>query len=79
MFVPMRIRGFSTTIPGIEDIACNEVESLLGCRSEPGVGRIFFEAGTESIYLLNLGARTLHKIFRIETLAPKNLEAIRLR
>ena len=24
-------------------------------------------------------ARTLHKIFRIETLAPKNLEAIRLR
>lgn len=62
MCVLMRIRVFSTTIPGIEDIACSEVESLLGCRSEPGVGRIFFEAGTESIYLLNLGARTLHKI-----------------
>jgi len=54
---------FFATVPcGIEDIASEEVYELIGCRAKPDVGRIFFEASLESIFLLNLKASTLNKI-----------------
>ncbi len=44
-------------------------------RSKPE--RIIMDHG-DTIKPVNL-ARTLHRLFRMETLAPKNLEAVRLR
>ncbi|RJS89163.1 class I SAM-dependent RNA methyltransferase [Candidatus Bathyarchaeota archaeon] len=56
------MRLFATTVPGAEDLAAQEVEALLGCRPEPGVGRIYFEGPREAVYLLNLRSRTLYKV-----------------
>ena len=55
-------RFFATTDRGLEKVAAREVEDLLGCKAEPDVGRIFFEADLEAIFKLNLCARTLHKV-----------------
>jgi len=58
-----RLRFFATTIIGLEDIAAKEVENLLGGKVERDVGRIIFEGQVSDIYILNLKARTINKIF----------------
>ncbi|MEM2394384.1 MAG: tRNA (guanine(6)-N2)-methyltransferase [Candidatus Bathyarchaeia archaeon] len=58
-----RFQFFATTVIGLEDVAAEEVESMLGCKAERGVGRITFEGKTADIYLLNLKARTINKFF----------------
>jgi len=58
----MTARFFATTIPGIEDIAAHEIKNLLKCKAIPDVGKVFFDADVESVYRLNLTARTLHKV-----------------
>jgi len=58
----MGMEFFATTVQGIEDIAGEEVETLLGCRATPDVGKVFFTADLDAAYHLNLGARTLHKV-----------------
>ncbi|MEM3731666.1 MAG: tRNA (guanine(6)-N2)-methyltransferase [Candidatus Bathyarchaeia archaeon] len=59
----VRFQFFATTVIGLEDIAAKEIEALLGCKAEQGVGRITFEGDTADIYLLNLKARTINKFF----------------
>jgi len=54
---------FATTVPGLEDVAAREVELLIGCRAQPDVGKVFFQAPLEAVYRLNLAARTLHRVF----------------
>ncbi|RLI22305.1 hypothetical protein DRO54_01420 [Candidatus Bathyarchaeota archaeon] len=58
----MRVRYFATVSPGIEDVASKEVEEIVGCRAAPDIGKIFFEADTKSVYILNLKASTLNKV-----------------
>ena len=58
-----RLRFFATTVIGLEDVAAKEVENLLGGKVEQDVGRIIFEGQVPDIYLLNLKARTINKIF----------------
>jgi tRNA (guanine6-N2)-methyltransferase len=57
------LQFFATTVMGIEDIAAEEVENLLGVKVERDVGRIAFEGETADIYRLNLKARTINKVF----------------
>ncbi|MEM2281108.1 MAG: tRNA (guanine(6)-N2)-methyltransferase [Candidatus Bathyarchaeia archaeon] len=54
---------FATTVMGIEDIAAREVEEILDFKAERDVGRILFKGRVSDIYLLNLKARTINKIF----------------
>ncbi|MCS7119692.1 MAG: tRNA (guanine(6)-N2)-methyltransferase [Nitrososphaerota archaeon] len=54
---------FATTARGIEDIACEEVAELARISAKPEVGRISFSGRLEDIYLLNLKARTINKVF----------------
>ena len=58
----MKTKFFATVSPGIEDIASKEVERLIGCKAIPDIGKIFFEASIENVYILNLKASTLNKI-----------------
>jgi len=58
-----RLRFFATTVIGLEDIAAMEVERLLGFKAEQDVGRILFEGKVSDIYMLNLKARTINKLF----------------
>lgn len=58
-----RLRFFATTVIGLEDVAAKEVENLLGGKVEQDVGRIIFEGQVSDIYILNLKARTINKIF----------------
>jgi tRNA (guanine6-N2)-methyltransferase len=58
-----RLKFFATTVIGIEDIAAMEVEDLLGIKAQQDVGRILFEGHLSNIYLLNLKARTINKLF----------------
>lgn len=58
----MKIKFFATVSFGIEDIASQEVEELIGCKASVDVGKIFFEADVESVYTLSLKASTLNKI-----------------
>jgi len=55
-------RFFATTNRGLEDVAASEVRSLLKCRPQQDVAKIFFDAELEAIYRLNLQARTLHRV-----------------
>jgi predicted metal-dependent RNase len=84
--IPLNIEGKTQTMKLELEVAT--IEGLSGhsdknqlinyvhrLKSKPE--RIIVDHG-DGIKPVNL-ARTLHKIFRIETLAPKNLEAIRLR
>ncbi|MEM4521789.1 MAG: tRNA (guanine(6)-N2)-methyltransferase [Nitrososphaeria archaeon] len=55
--------NFFATVPnGIEDLASAEVERLLGVKCEPDVGKVFFSASLESVYILNLRSSMLNKI-----------------
>jgi len=58
----MKIKFFATVSFGIEDVACKEVEDLIGCKAIPDIGKIFFDANMKSVYTLNLKASTLNKI-----------------
>ena len=58
----MRIKFFATVSPGIEDVASEEVEEIIGCKAIPDIGKIFFEAEEKSVYILNLKASTLNKV-----------------
>lgn len=58
----MRVKFFATVSPGIEDVASEEVEEIIGCRAAPDVGKIFFKADVKSTYVLNLKASTLNKV-----------------
>ncbi|MEM2355578.1 MAG: tRNA (guanine(6)-N2)-methyltransferase [Candidatus Bathyarchaeia archaeon] len=58
-----RLRFFATTVIGLEDIAAKEVENLLNGKVELDIGRIVFEGRPTDIYLLNLKARTINKVF----------------
>jgi len=58
----MKIKFFATVSFGIEDVACKEVEDLIGCKAIPDIGKIFFDADMKSVYALNLEASTLNKI-----------------
>ena len=58
----IRVKFFATVSRGIEDIACEEVHDLLGCRAIPDVGKIFFDGDLKSVYTLNLKASTLNRI-----------------
>ena len=58
-----KLRFFATTVIGLEDVASKEVESLTGARAELDVGRIAFEGSLEDVYLLNLKASTINKVF----------------
>ncbi|MBS7608599.1 MAG: tRNA (guanine(6)-N2)-methyltransferase [Candidatus Bathyarchaeia archaeon] len=58
-----RLRFFATTVIGLEDIAAKEVENLLNGKVELDMGRIVFEGRPTDIYLLNLKARTINKVF----------------
>jgi len=58
-----KLKFFATTVIGLEDIASKEVESLIGVKAEQEVGRIAFQGSLEDIYLLNLKASTINKVF----------------
>ncbi|MEM1610802.1 MAG: tRNA (guanine(6)-N2)-methyltransferase, partial [Sulfolobales archaeon] len=58
-----RLRFFATTIPGIEDIAAEELSSLDASIRGYGRSKVFFEGYLEDIYRLNFSARTINKIF----------------
>lgn len=58
-----RLRLFATTVIGLEDVASKEVENLTGAKAEQDVGRIAFQASLEDVYLLNLKASTINKVF----------------
>ncbi|MEM3629281.1 MAG: tRNA (guanine(6)-N2)-methyltransferase, partial [Candidatus Bathyarchaeia archaeon] len=58
-----RLRFFATTVIGLEDIAAEEVEKLLDKKAKEDIGRIVFEGGITDVYLLNLKARTINKLF----------------
>jgi len=58
-----RLKFFATTVIGLEDIAAMEVERLIGSKAEQDVGRILFEGQVSDIYMLNLKARTINKLF----------------
>ena len=58
-----KLRFFATTVIGLEDVASKEVESLTGVRAELDVGRIAFQGSLKDVYLLNLKAATINKIF----------------
>jgi len=58
-----KLKLFATTVIGLEDISSKEVESLIGVKAEQEVGRIAFQGSLEDIYLLNLKASTLNKVF----------------
>ncbi|MCD6528850.1 class I SAM-dependent RNA methyltransferase [Candidatus Bathyarchaeota archaeon] len=53
---------FATTMAGIEDIAAHEVEELLGCKATPDIGKVFYKSDLNSVYVLNVAARTLNKV-----------------
>ncbi|OYT53596.1 MAG: hypothetical protein B6U77_03635, partial [Candidatus Hecatellales archaeon ex4484_218] len=57
----------ATTITGFEDVASAEVKNLLNVETKPNHGRIFFEAGFDAVYKVNLGGRCIHKVFLILT------------
>lgn len=54
---------FATILTGLEDVATKEVESILGCKAKPNVGKVFFECGIRDAILLNFTSRCLHKVF----------------
>ncbi len=58
-----KLRFFATTVIGLEDVASKEVESLIGLKTEQDVGRIAFHGNLEDVYLLNLKASTINKVF----------------
>ena len=49
-------------LTGLEEVACNEVESLIDSKCETDYGKIIFEAKPEEIYELNLSSRSLLKL-----------------
>ena len=53
---------FATTMTGIEDIAAHEVKELLGCKVTPDIGKVFYKSSLDSVYILNVAARTLNKV-----------------
>lgn len=58
-----RLCFFATTSIGVEDVAAEEVRSLIGSDVKLEVGRVSFKGGVGDIYVLNLKARTLHKVY----------------
>ncbi len=54
---------FATTVTGLEDVAAEEIRSLLGIEAKLDVGKVFFEGDDQAIYRLNVWARTLHRVF----------------
>jgi 23S rRNA G2445 N2-methylase RlmL len=58
-----KVEFFATTSPGLEDLACREIERLTGGRAVPDVAKVFFQADIRSVYLLHLRASLLNKIF----------------
>ncbi|RJX16548.1 class I SAM-dependent RNA methyltransferase [Candidatus Bathyarchaeota archaeon] len=63
----MKFSFMATTITGFEDVASAEVKNLLNVETKPNHGRIFFEAGFDAVYKVNLGGRCIHKVFLILT------------
>jgi tRNA (guanine6-N2)-methyltransferase len=61
--VMWKVEFFATTSPGLEDLACREIERLTGGSAVPDVAKVFFQADIESVYLLHLKASLLNKIF----------------
>jgi tRNA (guanine6-N2)-methyltransferase len=54
---------FATTVPGLEDVAAEELGELLGVSAVAEVGRVFFRAGLEAMYLVNFASRTVNRLF----------------
>jgi tRNA (guanine6-N2)-methyltransferase len=57
------LRWFATTVVGLEDIAAQELEELVGVRVDVDVGKVYFEARPEAMYLVNFAARTINRLF----------------
>lgn len=68
---------FATTMTGIEDIAAREVEELLGCKAMTDIGKVFYRSDLDSVYILNIAARTLNKVMlNLRRAHFKNLDEI---
>ena len=68
-------RFYTTVNPGLEDVAINEIASvleILDVESYPGF--ISFRSSLDALYMLNLGSRTIHKL--ILTLAEGRIERL---
>ncbi|RLG03094.1 MAG: hypothetical protein DRN61_05375 [Thaumarchaeota archaeon] len=70
----MKFECFATTVMGLEDVAAEECEEIIGAEAKPDVGKIFFQADERQIIRLNLASRTLHRIFI--TLARTRAESL---
>jgi tRNA (guanine6-N2)-methyltransferase len=54
---------FVTTPLGVEDITAGEVEELVGSLTSVDVGKVFFKAPLEAMYLINYSARTVNRLY----------------
>jgi len=70
----VKFECFATTVMGLEDVAAEECEEIIGAEAKPDVGKIFFQADERQIIRLNLASRTLHRIFI--TLARTRAESL---
>ena len=58
-----KLRFFATTIPGIEDVAAEELSSLGVSVSSYSRSKVFFKGSVRDIYRVNFSARTINKVF----------------
>ena len=65
---------FVTVAPGIEDLAAGEMEELVGSATAE-VGKVFFRAPLEAMYVVNYAARTINKLHLL--LAREEFENLR--
>ena len=54
---------FVTMPLGIEDITAEEIEELVGSIPTVDVGKVFFRAPLEAMYVVNYSARTINKLY----------------
>lgn len=63
----------ATVNEGLEDVAADEVQRLLGVKAELGVGRIFFKFNDFTpMYLLNFSSRTINRLYLLLERAKTN-------
>lgn len=64
---------FVTVAPGIEDLAAGEMEELVGS-AKADVGKVFFRAPLEAMYVVNYAARTVNRLHLL--LAREEFESL---
>lgn len=70
----MKYDFVATTTRGLEDVSARELSDLLRVKVEQDVAKVFFSAGLEAMYSVNLASRTVNRL--ILRLARERVEGL---